>query len=201
MQLADCEIRDAVKSDILRITPFNIDQINPNSYDVRLGEEFYYYDNFGTVAIPYPDYDVIDPYDKETIERKITHYIGEYFIIEPQQFVLARTVENIELPSSICAQIGGKSSLARLGLSIHQTGGFIDAGFQGTLTLELFNANCRPIKLYAGMKIAQIMFMQGSSCCRPYNIREKSKYSGQVYPQLSKYYLNDKPYQRTTNGQ
>lgn len=191
MQLADCEINSAIQSDIIRITPFVQEQINPNSYDLRLGDEFIYYE---------PDGQIIDPFWKKSIEYKTTHYVGEYFIIEPHQFVLARTIEHIELPSSICAQVGGKSSLARLGLSIHQTGGFVDAGFKGTLTLELFNANCRPIKLYSGMRIAQLMFFSGHACCKPYGERTHSKYQGQVHTELSRYDQNDLPYQRVRNG-
>jgi len=209
MQLADCEIKNAVQSDILRITPFNIDKIKSNSYDLRLGDEFTYYKDWFEImegkdgkfiADNYENDFVIDPYDKDSIEYEVERYVGETFIIKPRQFVLARTIEYIELPSSICAQVGGKSSIARLGSSIHQTAGFIDSGFKGTITLELFNANNRPIKLYAGMDIAQIMFMSGTASCRPYDTREHSKYSGQVHTQLSKYYLNDKPYQRITNG-
>ena len=192
MQLVDKDIADRINSGIVRVTPFNKSQINPNSYDLRLGEDFIQYDEDDNDT-------VIDPYNAESIAHKTTRHNGETFIIEPFHFVLARTIEHIELPAHICAMVGGKSSLARLGLSIHQTGGFVDAGFRGTLTLELFNANCRPIKLYAGMPIAQLMFIETLPCCRPYNVREKSKYNGQIHPEMSQFFKNDKPYQRHPN--
>ena len=51
----------------------------------------------------------------------------------------------------MCCTIEGKSSLARLGLANHQTGGWVDAGFCGILTLEMTNVMCKPIELYAGI--------------------------------------------------
>ena len=70
-------------------------------------------------------------------------------------------------PTTWSARIEGKSSLGRLGLLIHSTAGFIDAGFDGHITLELANVASLPITLYPGMKIGQISFMRISTRPRP----------------------------------
>lgn len=197
MQLVDWQIRKYVESNKLGITPFNIDQINPNSYDLRLSDEFVRYKTFFEVVEDTSM--IIDPYNSNTINSELETVVNETYILEPQEFILARTVETVSLPDNICAQVGGKSSLARLGLSVHQTAGFGDAGFSGTYTLELFNANCRPIKLYAGMKIAQIMFNETEKACRPYNVRKNSKYQNQVNTTVSKYNQNTGPYMEIRN--
>ena len=90
------------------------------------------------------------------------------------------------------ARLEGKSSLGRLGLLIHSTAGFVDAGFSGNLTLELSNVANLPITIYKGMPIGQLSFMRMD---RPvdsaYGSDEKgSKYQGQAEPTASRYYLN-----------
>ena len=80
-------------------------------------------------------------------------------MIHPGEFVLGRTLERVELPDDIVARIEGKSSIGRLGLIVHATAGFVDPGFKGSLTLEITNLTRIPIKLYAGLLIAQLSFM------------------------------------------
>lgn len=190
MQLVDCEIKDSIDSGLLRITPLNYEQINPNTYDVRLANEFIFYNEISGLRIN----SAIDPYEVDSINNDISKCYVDYFIINPMQFVLARTIEHITIPECMCATISGKSSVARLGVSIHQTGGFIDSGFDGTITLELFNSNCRPVKLYEGMRIAQIAFYPCNKPCKPYNVRKSSKYMHQVNVELSKYNENKRPF-------
>ena len=84
---------------------------------------------------------------------------GEPFVIHPGEFALGRTLEWVELPDDVVARIEGKSSLGRLGLIVHATAGFVDPGWQGTLTLEITNLTRVPIKLYPGLPIAQLSFM------------------------------------------
>jgi dCTP deaminase len=74
------------------------------------------------------------------------------------RFALASTAETIRIPDFLVGRIEGKSTLARQGLVVHSTAGFIDPGFIGTLTLELSNVSAWPIRLSPGMKIAQISF-------------------------------------------
>ena len=74
--------------------------------------------------------------------------------------MLGSTLERVALPDDLVARLEGKSSLGRLGLLIHSTAGFVDAGWDGHLTLELSNVANLPIALYPGMKIGQISFLR-----------------------------------------
>ena len=97
-----------------------------------------------------------------------------------------------QLPDDLVARIEGKSSLGRLGLLIHSTAGFIDAGFDGHITLELSNVANLPITLYPGMKIGQISFLRMTTPADvPYGQGELgSKYQGQRGPTPSRYWEN-----------
>ena len=83
--------------------------------------------------------------------------MDDFVEIGPKEFLLATTVEYIKLPSHITAFVEGRSSLGRLGLFI-ENAGWVDAGFEGQITLELYNANSVPIRLYVGMRICQLVF-------------------------------------------
>ena len=96
------------------------------------------------------------------------------------------------MPDDLVARLEGKSSLGRLGLLIHSTAGFVDAGWDGQLTLELSNVANLPITLYPGMKIGQISFVQMTTAAdRPYGADAlRSKYQGQEGPRPSRYWEN-----------
>jgi dCTP deaminase len=106
--------------------------------------------------------------------------------------VLGSTYERVKVPDDLVARIEGKSSLGRLGLLIHSTAGFIDAGFDGHITLELSNVANLPITLYPGMKIGQISFLRMTTPADvPYGQGSlKSKYQGQRGPTPSRYWEN-----------
>jgi dCTP deaminase len=91
--------------------------------------------------------------------------------------------------------VDGKSSLGRLGVLIHATAGFVDAGFVGQITLELSNVATLPIKLWPGMRIGQISFMRlDEPVERAYGHPElNSKYQGQAGPVASEYGRNQRP--------
>ena len=113
-------------------------------------------------------------------------------MLHPGEFVLGSTLERIGVPDDLVARVEGKSSLGRLGLLIHSTAGFIDAGFDGHVTLELANVANLPITLYPGMKIGQVSFMRMTSAAeKPYGSGAKgSKYQGQRGPTPSRYFEN-----------
>jgi dCTP deaminase len=116
----------------------------------------------------------------------------EPFILHPGEFVLGTTLERVAIPDDLVGRLEGKSSLGRLGLLIHSTAGFVDAGFAGNLTLELSNVANLPITLYPGMKIGQIsLFRMSSPAEHPYGSnRLGSKYLDQVGPTPSRYWEN-----------
>lgn len=184
MILVDKQILKKVSSGKLRIDPFHADRIQPNSYDVSLSPNFTY--------IGCGRNDVLDVKDKNTYNTGIVSVCWGSITLKPGEFVLGETLEKVRLPDNIVASIEGKSSLARLGLQIHQTGGWIDAGFSGTITLELYNASPRAIKLYAGMPIGQLVFFKTKHCAVPYNLKPNAKYYQQTGATTSKYYENFK---------
>lgn len=176
--LVDWQIEQAIETGLIEVSPYEPNLVQPNSLDVRLGNDFVYY---------HENEVVIDPYREPEF---ISHYNTSMYKLEPGEFVLGTTIETIRLPDNIVATIEGKSSIARLGISIHQTGGFIDAGFNGQITLEIANLNCRPVRLYAGMPIGQIVFYETEHAWTPYNEKADAKYCGQIGATVSKYYEN-----------
>ena len=81
----------------------------------------------------------------------------------------------IKIPNGYSAFVEGRSSIGRMGLFI-QNAGWVDAGFNGKITLELFNANALPIQLDAGRRICQLVFCKMDKPAeKPYN----GKYQGQ----------------------
>ena len=183
MILVDWQIRDRIGRGFISIDPYDPKLVQPNSLDIRLGSHFVWYR---------PGDGVIDPYDQETVTSGVEETRAESFVLQPGQFVLAETLECIGLPDNIVATIEGKSSIARLGVTLHQTGGWIDAGFRGTITLEMANVNSRPVKVHAGMPIGQLVFYTTERAESPYFKKADAKYLDQRQATLSRYHENKK---------
>jgi dCTP deaminase len=180
--LSDGTIRRLVEEGRIAIEPWDPAHVQPASVDLLLGNSFRVFHNHRVAAI-----DLRDPPTNLTEEVVVGD--GEPFVIHPGEFVLGVTRELVELPEDIVARIEGKSSLGRLGLIVHATAGFVDPGFKGTLTLEITNLTRVPIKLYAGLPIAQLSFMAlDAPAERPYGSAELgSHYQGQVAATESRY--------------
>jgi dCTP deaminase len=183
--LSDRTIREAIASGRIVIDPIDVQDVQPSSVDLHIDRYFRVFRNHTT---PY-----IDPKQpQEDLTEMVEIPDGEAFILHPGEFVLGSTHERVVLPDDLVARLEGKSSLGRLGLLIHSTAGFVDAGWDGHLTLELSNVATLPIALYPGMKIGQISFFEMTTAAEhPYGSDEKgSKYQGQRGPTPSRYYLN-----------
>jgi dCTP deaminase len=183
--LSDGSIREAIASGRIEIDPLGENAIQPSSVDVRIDDAFRVFANHKQ---PY-----IDPRQEQTNLTDLVKVSGgEPFVLHPGEFVLASTFERVRLPGDLVARLEGKSSLGRLGLLVHATAGFVDAGWDGWLTLELSNVATLPIALYAGMKIGQLAFFQlDHPAERPYGSAELgSKYRGQRGPTPSRFFLN-----------
>lgn len=180
--LSDGTIRRLVEAGRIVVDPWDPGLIQPASIDLGLGNSFRVFHNHRTPAI-----DLREPPTNLTEEVVVED--GAPFVIHPGEFCLGRTREWIELPDDVVARIEGKSSLGRLGLIVHATAGFCDPGWKGTLTLELNNLTRVPIKLYAGLLIAQLSFMAlDRPAERPYGSEELgSHYQGQVAATESRY--------------
>lgn len=115
------------------------------------------------------------------------------YLLPPRGFLLGHTIEEVEIPNHLVIQVDGKSTQARLGLSVHQTAGWLDPGFKGQITLELYNCSSAPIALIRGGAIAQLVFMRLSSpALRPYGHPETGNhYQGQLGATPSHYVSDD----------
>lgn len=131
------------------ITPFNPLQVQPASYDVTLGE--------GLLLPKYHGETVI--VGQEAPEYAEVGMPGDGYVLRPGGFVLAQTSEYLHMPGHVAAKFEGKSSLGRLGLMTHITAGFIDPGFNGVLTLEIYNAGPWVLVLRPGIRIGQVAFI------------------------------------------
>jgi dCTP deaminase len=180
--LSDGTIRRLIESGRLRIDPWDAEMVQPASVDLKLGPSFRVFHNHRIKTI-----DLADP--PRDLTERVDLDNGDTFVIHPNEFVLGRTAEWVELPDDIVARIEGKSSLGRLGLIVHATAGFVDPGFKGTLTLEITNFNSVPIVLRTGLPIAQLSLMRlDAPAERPYGHDELgSHYQAQMDATESRY--------------
>jgi dCTP deaminase len=171
MPLVDYEISNAVYFDPEHpmIEPYREEQLQPASYDLRLGPE---------VRVPRPDVKKINFFDSRWPHEYTDKQPTGGTVIEPRGFLLGTTMETIELPGNMIARVEGKSSLARVGLGVHVTAGYIDPGFRGQITLEIVNLAPWSIELAQGMRIGQIVFERTRTAPdRDYSIT--GRYQGQ----------------------
>jgi dCTP deaminase len=159
--------------------------VQPSSIDVKVSNLFRVFRNHTAAVLDVKK-------DLNDLTELVEVAEGESFMLHPGEFVLGSTLERVGVPTDLVARVEGKSSLGRLGLVIHSTAGFIDAGFDGHVTLELANLANLPITLYPGMKIGQISFIKMTSPAeKPYGSGAKgSKYQGQRGPTPSRYFEN-----------
>jgi dCTP deaminase len=183
--LSDRTIREEVAAGRIVIEPLDEAAIQPSSVDLRLDRLFRVFLNHTMPVIDVKQ-------NLEDLTRLVEIDDDRAFILHPGEFVLGSTFERIALPDDLVARIEGKSSLGRLGLLIHSTAGFIDAGFDGHITLELSNVANLPITLYPGMKIGQVSFLRMTTPADvPYGHGALgSKYQGQRGPTPSRYWEN-----------
>ncbi len=173
MILSDRTIRQMLASGELGIDPLDPAQIEPASVDLRLGNTFLTPKATNGICSmsEAPDYESVT---------------AESFIIPTRGFVLATTVEVVRLPNDLTAFVEGRSSVGRLGLFI-QNAGWVDPGFEGAITLELYNANAAPMRIEAGRRICQLVLAKADQAVEhPY----RGKYQGQRQTTGSRIHLD-----------
>ena len=174
MILSDKTIKDLMSKKELIIDPITENSIQPASVDCRIGSHYLVIDDNQIES-------GILSFDKEIKYREIK---GDTIIIPPHSFLLATTMEYIKLPNGYTAFVEGRSSIGRMGLFI-QNAGWVDSGFEGRITLELYNANSLPIRLDSGRRVCQLVFCKMDQAAeQPY----KGKYQGQLLSVGSKIY-------------
>jgi dCTP deaminase len=187
--LSDRDVRARLARGDIKIAPEPDPeiQIQPASIDLRLGYDFQTFN--------YTQQALIDPADPSSFEQ-LTSLIhlqeSERFIVHPGEFVLATTLEHVEIPDDLVARLEGRSSIGRLGIVIHSTAGYIDPGFKGRITLEISNLGRIAVALYPGMRICQIAFEEMSSpVSESYGAKRTAKYQGQQTTTLSRLFEDD----------
>ena len=164
MILSDISLSKLLDEGTLSVEPLGENAIQPASIDRRLGSHYLLLDeqhNPGIIS-----------FDEEIRYKEIE---GDSMIIPGHSFILATTMEYIKLPNGLSAFVEGRSSVGRMGLFI-QNAGWVDSGFEGKITLELYNANSLPIKLQSGRRICQLVICQmDQPAKKPY----QGKYQGQ----------------------
>ena len=155
MYLSDSDIRKNLDSGDITITDFDLSRLQPASYDIRLGSKFLIVKDYSVNAID-PVNKILPSYEEITVTPE------EGFILRPGVTVLGTSIEKFGSEKYLI-QLSGKSSLARLGLIVHNTAWLINPGHYLNITFELANMNSIPIILRPGMEIAQILFSEMSS--------------------------------------
>ena len=188
MILSDRDIKKALEEGVITIEDFDMARLQPSSYDVLLGDTVIKYNDVKLKG------EFIDTKNKEyeDVEQNTINISEDGYILKPGEFILAVTNERVGVDESMCYVLDGKSSLGRLGIFVHVTAGFIDPGNNLRVTLEIFNATNKPVKLYHKMPIGQVRFMKLSSPAeRPYGHPElNSKYKDSSTVQMSEYDKN-----------
>ena len=186
--LSDKTIKEYLEEGKIVIDPLKDEQqIQPSSVDMRLGDEFKV---FKEIRKPY-----IDPKDEEDIAEYMessTVPEGEAFIIHPNEFALATTQEYVKVPDDLVARVEGRSSMGRLGVTMHVTAGYVDPGFEGRITLEISNIGAMPVALYPGQRVCQLVFETMTTPAElPYgHPKRNSKYMKQLKPESSRVKLD-----------
>lgn len=137
-------------------------------YDIRVADEFKVFTNvYGAI---------VDP--KNFDPRSFVDIRGDYCIVPPNSFALARTLERFRIPEDVLAICVGKSTYARCGIVVNVTP--LEPGWCGYLTLEISNTTPLPAKIYAGEGIAQLIFLQGDEVPEVTYAQRQGKYQNQV---------------------
>lgn len=174
MILCDTTIKNKIRNGIIKFEPFIEKNVQPASIDITLSNHFLEPGFSGSIV----NLSTPIKYNEFIADKK------NGYVLRPHNFVLASTVEYMGIPRDITAWVEGRSSIGRVGLFI-QNAGWIDPGFKGTITLELYNASEQSIRLIPGTKVGQIIF---SELDNPAYKAYDGKYQGQRLTTGSKIY-------------
>lgn len=155
-------------------------QIGPGSIDLRLGPAF--------IEIRRREAHVVDPFATSPAHRDVQERyevpIGESLFLHPGQFLLGATFEFVRMPPHLAGQVLGRSSWGRLGLIV-ATAVTVQPGFAGCLTLELQNLGSVPVRLFPGLRVAQLTVWQAEGpTASPYSA--SPKYDAPLGPESSR---------------
>lgn len=179
MVLSDVDISTRIDAGELVIDPYAKRNVEPASVDLRMGDTLTKVHS-SPIAERGPA-TLAEPNDREYEYEEM-----DDMTLHPGVLYLAATKEQVGLPKDLAANVLGRSSLGRLGVSVHQTAGFIDPGFEGEITLEITNHGPQPVQLEPGLRICQIVFEKLSSEPSKSYGHEDSQYQNQSGPTPSR---------------
>ena len=171
MILCDSDIRGILKD--LRIEtdepqrPFKPDeQIQPASVDLRLDRCFWFPRSSYRKKISFLSPSLSELELQRLFERRWFR-LGDRVTLNPGEMVLGRTFEIFTIPNNYAGKLEGRSTFARLGLSIHCTGDFINPGWRGRMPLQLVNHGKVPIVLTPFVDICQLLIIKTTGPSEP----------------------------------
>ena len=166
------------------------DQVGRVEVDLRLGCQFIIFKEHFQGSLSPSGLQNFES-DIEKYQEEVVVGRGNKIVLHPGRFIVGSTLEYVALPRDIEAQVEGRSSWARLGLTI-ATATTIHPLFKGIVTLELSNNGTIPLELYPGLKIAQIIFHLADPPLSKNEIkRTKDKYQHSVGPGFSRVFGDD----------
>ena len=148
--IAHSELIKLLEKGTIKVEPLSMDQVGPGSIDLHLGDEFTVFKKVREV------FHVTDESDYREITE--TLHVKDFFVLMPGESALAKTVEKISLPDTICGRLEGRSRFSRLGLLVHITASFMQPGISNHQVLEIYNASPIPLALHPGTTICQFIF-------------------------------------------
>lgn len=141
--------------------------VSSYGYDVRCSEDFKVFTNIYSATVDPKNFD-----DKSFVDIR-----GDYCIIPPNSFALARTVEYFRIPRNVLTICLGKSTYARCGIIVNVTP--LEPEWEGHVTLEFSNTTNLPAKIYANEGVAQMLFFESDEVCETSYADRGGKYQGQ----------------------
>ncbi len=191
MILSDYDLENMIRSQRLVIKPFHHELIRENGMDLRLDMEMARHNPKLN-----PDF-ILDPENEEHVAKEYVIERNEKgLVINPHEQVLMSTYEYIKLPNNLMGFVELRSTWARHGLLLPPT--IIDAGFEGNVTLEVFNAGETKILLKPGMRFAHVIF---AATLNPVKNAYSGKYLGQRGVRVPKVVHLDRPYKKEKEKQ
>ena len=145
-------------------------------YDLRVANEFKVFTNLYS--------SVVDP--KDFRNDAFVDVKGDFCIIPPNSFALAKSVEYFRIPRNVLTLCIGKSTYARCGIIVNVTP--FEPGWEGIVTLEISNTTPLPAKIYGGEGLAQVLFFEAAEACETSYADRAGKYMNQIeitYPKIS----------------
>jgi dCTP deaminase len=165
------QIFKLIDNGMIKIEPFNRDQVGPASINLHLGDTFRVFEKTRDV------FHIREDSDYKQLTRTVKVEKNNYFLIMPNELVQGITEEYLSLPAGLSGRIEGRSRFARVGLLIHLSSGFLQPGSTGKVVLEILNVSPLPLALHPGTAICQVILEEAVGAT-PY----KGAFAGQVAP-------------------